>query len=93
MRKYELVCILHPDLEESVSKETLERVQGWITEPGGTVDNTDDWGRRKLSYLIHKQSEGHYVLMNITIDPKAASELERNIRFLEPVMRHMLTAV
>jgi len=92
MRKYELVCILHPDLEESVSKETLERVQGWITESGGSVDNTEVWGRRKLAYQIHKQTEGHYVLLNITLDPKAASQLERNIRFLEPVMRHMLTA-
>lgn len=93
MRKYELVCILNPDLEESVSTETLERVQGWITESGGSVDNTDVWGRRKLAYMINKQTEGHYVLMNITLDPKAASELERNIRFLEPVMRHMLTAL
>jgi small subunit ribosomal protein S6 len=93
MRKYELVCILHPDLEESVSTEALERVQGWITESGGSVDNTDVWGRRKLAYMINKQTEGHYVLMNITIDPKATSELERNIRFLEPVMRHMLTVL
>ena len=93
MRKYELVCILNPDLEEGVSTETLERVQGWVTESGGSVDNTDVWGRRKLAYMIHKQTEGHYVLMNITLDPKAASELERNIRFLEPVMRHMLTTL
>lgn len=93
MRKYELVCILHPDLEESVSKETLERIQSWVTESGGSVDNTDVWGRRKLAYTINKQTEGHYVLMNITLDPKATSELERNIRFLEPVMRHMLTGL
>jgi len=93
MRKYELVCILHPDLEESVSTEALERVQGWITESGGIVDNTEVWGRRKLAYIIHKQTEGHYVLMTITLDPKAANELERNIRFLEPVMRHMLTVL
>jgi small subunit ribosomal protein S6 len=93
MRKYELVCILHPELEESVSKETLERIQGWITESGGSVDKTEVWGRRKLAYMIHKQTEGHYVLMNITLDPKSASELERNIRFIEPVIRHMLTVL
>lgn len=93
MRNYELVCILHPDLEESVSNEALERIQGWVTETGGSVEKTEVWGRRKLAYMIHKQTEGHYVLINITLDPKAASELERNIRFLEPVMRHMLTAL
>ena len=93
MRNYELVCILHPDLDENVSNEALERIQGWITESGGSVGKTEDWGRRKLAYMIHKQTEGHYVLINITLDPKATSELERNIRFLEPVMRHMLTAL
>jgi len=71
----------------------LERVQGWITESGGSVESTDVWGRRKLAYMINKQTEGHYVLMNITLDPKATRELERNIRFLEPVMRHMLTVL
>lgn len=93
MRNYELVCILHPDLEESVSTETLERIQGWITESGGSVDKTEVWGRRKLAYMIHKQTEGNYVLMNVTLDPKSVSELERNIRFIEPVIRHMLTVL
>jgi len=93
MRKYELVCILNPVLEESVSTEALERVQGWIAESGGSVESTDVWGRRKLAHMINKQTEGHYVLMNITLDPKATRELERNIRFLEPVMRHMLTVL
>lgn len=93
MRNYELVCIIQPDLDESVSKEALERVQGWITESGGSVEKTEVWGRRKLAYMIHKHTDGLYVMLTISIDPKSASELERNIRFLEPVMRHMLTAV
>jgi small subunit ribosomal protein S6 len=93
MRNYELVCIIQADLDENVINETLERVHGWVTESGGSVDKTEDWGRRKLAYMIHKQTEGHYVLFNITLDPKSAGELERNIRFLEPVTRHMLTVV
>ncbi|MDX1379243.1 MAG: 30S ribosomal protein S6 [Anaerolineales bacterium] len=93
MRNYELVCIIQADLDENVFKETLERIQGWVTESGGSVDKTEDWGRRKLAYMIHKQTEGHYMLLNITLDPKSTGELERNIRFLEPVTRHMLTVV
>ena len=93
MRNYELVCIIQADLDEKVFNETLERVQGWVTESGGSVDKTEDWGRRKLAYMIHKQTDGHYVLMNISLDPKSAGDLERNLRFLEPVTRHMLTAV
>jgi len=93
MRNYELVCIIQADLDESVSKEALERIQNWVTESGGTVDKTEVWGRRKLAYMIRKQTDGQYVMLNISLDPKSCSELERNIRFLEPVMRHMLTAV
>jgi len=46
-----------------------------------------------LAYIIRKQTEGQYVLMNISLDPKAASGLERNIRYLETAMRHLLTVV
>jgi len=93
MRKYELVCIVQPELDETAFKGVVERVSGWVTETGGSVDKVDVWGRRKLAYVIHKQREGQYVLMNITLDPKSAGELERNIRYLETVLRHMLSAV
>jgi small subunit ribosomal protein S6 len=93
MRKYELICIFQPDLDENAFKGALERVQSWISEAGGSVDKTEIWGRRKLAYAIRKQAEGQYVLLNITLEPKSTSELERNIRFLEPVLRHMLTVV
>jgi len=93
MRNYELICILQPELDETAFKSALERVQTWVTEAGGSVDKTEIWGRRRLAYAIHKQIEGQYVLLNISLDPKATSELERNIRYLEPVLRHMLTVV
>jgi len=93
MRNYELVCIFQPELDEMAFKGAIERVSNWVTEAGGSVDKVEIWGRRRLAYHIRKQSEGQYVLLNISLDPKAASGLERNIRYLETVMRHMLTAV
>ncbi len=93
MRKYELVCIVQPELDETAFKGAVERVQNWVTESGGTVDKVDVWGRRRMAYPIRKQREGQYVLLNLTLEPKATGELERNIRFLEPVMRHMLVVV
>jgi small subunit ribosomal protein S6 len=93
MRKYELICIFQPELDENAFKSVLEKVQGWISEAGGSVDKTEVWGRRRLAYPIRKQIEGQYVLMNISLDPKATSGLERNIRYLESVLRHMLTLV
>jgi len=93
MRKYELVCIVQPDLDETAFRGAIERVQGWITESGGSVDKVDVWGRRRLAYPIRKQRDGQYVLLNVTLDPKSTSDLERNIRFLETILRHMLTAM
>ena len=93
MRKYELVCIVQPDLDETAFKGAVERVQSWVTEAGGSVDKVDVWGRRRLAFPIRKQRDGQYVLLNVTLDPKSASDLERNIRYLETVLRHMLTAI
>ncbi|MDK1028967.1 MAG: 30S ribosomal protein S6 [Anaerolineae bacterium] len=93
MRNYEMLCIFQSDLEDSALKEAIDQVKGWITEAGGKVDNEDEWGKRKLAYLIRKQSEGHYLLLNISLPAEAIQELDRKIRFLEPVMRHLLTTV
>lgn len=93
MRNYELVCIVQPELDETAFKAVVDRVSSWVTEAGGSVDKVDIWGRRRLAYQIRKQREGQYVLLNVTLDPKATSELERNIRYLETVLRHMLSAV
>ena len=93
MRNYELVCIFQPELDETAFKGAVERVSNWVTEAGGNVDKLEVWGRRRLAYVIHKQTEVQYVLLNISLDPKAASGLERNIRYLETILRHMLTAM
>jgi small subunit ribosomal protein S6 len=93
MRKYELICIIQPDLDETAFNGVLDRVKGWINESGGSVDKVDVWGRRRMAYIIHKQKEGQFVLLNISINPKATSELERNLRFQEPILRHMLSVV
>ena len=90
MREYELICIVHPDLDEAAFSDIVERVQGWITEAGGEVTKVDLWGKRKLAYPISKQTEGQYVLMEISMDPSENAELERNLGLLEPVMRYLI---
>ncbi|KPL72159.1 hypothetical protein ADN00_15095 [Ornatilinea apprima] len=91
MRKYELVFIVHPDLDETAFGGIVEKVTGWVTESGGSVEKTDVWGKRRMAYAIRKQREGQYVLMNVNIAPSFTAELERNLQILEPVMRFMLT--
>ena len=92
MREYELIIIVHPDLEENALKDVVARVQGWVVDSGGSVNKTDLWGKRKLAYAIRKQREGQYVLFDINMAPKYGIELERNLRLYEPVMRFLLAA-
>ena len=93
MREYELVFIVHPDLDEIATTEIVERVKGWITEAGGTIDKVDPWGKRKLAYPIRKQNEGQYFLFNTHMTPSFVADLERNLRFVEPVMRFLISLI
>ncbi len=93
MRKYELVCVIQPDLDENAFNGVLDRVKGWVAEAGGSVDKVDVWGKRKMSYAIRKHREGNYVLFNVSLNPTATNALEQNLRYTETVMRHMLTLV
>ena len=91
MREYELVFIVHPDLDDTALKEVIEKVSGWITDAGGSVSKIDLWGKRRMAYAIRKQKEGQYVLLKTQMEPTFGATLERNLRFLEPVMRFLLT--
>ena len=93
MREYELVFIVHPDLDDTALKDVIEKVSGWITEAGGTISKVDLWGKRKMAYSIRKQKEGQYVLLKTQMNPTFGITLERNLRFLEPVMRFLLISV
>jgi len=93
MRNYELMCIIQPDLDETAMNGVLDKVKGWITEAGGSIDKAEVWGRRRMAYSINKHREGHYVLLNVTMNPAATSDLERNLRYQESIMRHMLSVV
>ena len=93
MRKYELVCIIHSDLDETAFNGIIEKVKGWIVDAGGSVDKVDIWGRKRLAYIIKKQREGQYVLFNVSLPAAATAGLDQNMRFLEPVLRYMITAV
>jgi len=93
MRNYELMCIIQPDLDETAFNGVLEKGKGGISEAGGSVDKAEVWGRRRMAYTINKHREGQYVLMNVTMSPTATTGLERNLRYQESILRHMLSVV
>lgn len=90
MLTYEVIFILHPDLDENSINEMVDKVQGWITGAGGVVEKVDRWGKRRMAYKIRKQREGYYVLINAQIPAQFNTELERNLQIQESVMRYMI---
>lgn len=87
MRPYEVMVIFDPDTEERSVQPTLEQYLKVITNGGGSVDNLDVWGRRRLSYEIQKKSEGIYVVINVTAQPADVKELDRQFKINESIMR------
>ena len=93
MRQYELIFIVHPDLDDDALNEVIDRVSSWISDEDGEITNTELWGKRKLAYPIRKQLEGFYVVMQTKMTMTADSQLERNLSYLEPVMRYLIIAI
>ena len=58
MHKYELVCVIQPDLDEASFTGVVDRVKGWVSESGGNVDKVDIWGKRRMAYTIRKHRDG-----------------------------------
>ena len=87
MRKYEVMVILDPDTDERTVQPTLEQYLTVITKGGGTVDNLDIWGRRRLAYEIRKKSEGIYAIIDLTANPADVTELDRQFTINESIMR------
>ena len=90
MRKYETIFILHPSLDEEAVKANIEKFKGVIENGGGTVENVDFWGKRKLAYEIAKVSEGYYTLINFTAGTELPKELDRVFRITDGVIRHIV---
>ncbi|HML40756.1 MAG TPA: 30S ribosomal protein S6 [Bellilinea sp.] len=90
MRNYELIFIIQPELDENAVTAVIEKVTAWITEANGAINKVENWGKRRMAYAINKRRDGQYVFIDMQMPPTYSSELERNIRFLEPVMRYSL---
>jgi len=91
MRQYELILIVQPDLDEDSTNGVIERVQSMITDNGGEILNTELWGTKELAYTIQSFHEGYYVYMDVKFEPEFGTELKQNLRYVETIIRYMLT--
>ena len=87
MRRYEIMVILDPDLEEKTIAPSLEAFLNVIRADGGTVESLEVWGRRRLAYEINHKPEGIYAVVNFTATSAATQELDRQLKLSEAVMR------
>ena len=89
MNTYETVFIATPVLSDAQTKELLGKFQGVITENGGSIVNTEDWGLRKLEYPIQKKSTGFYFLVEFKAEGNIIETLETQYRRDERVLRFL----
>jgi small subunit ribosomal protein S6 len=90
MKAYELLFFVAPTLDEEARASVMSRIEGTITAGEGVIDNTEDWGKRKLAYEINKLSEGDYILVDFHANPDHIAELDRILRINDNVERHMI---
>ena len=87
MRRYEIMVILDPDLEEKTIAPSLEAFLNVVRADGGTVHSIDVWGRRRLAYEINHKAEGIYALLHVDATVASVKELDRQLSLNEAVMR------
>jgi len=92
-RPYEVTLVFRPDLDETGFTGVVEKVKGWMTTAGGTITQTNVWGRRRLAYPINKLTEGQYVLFLAQLPAQALAGLEREFRLSEEILRFLIVRV
>jgi small subunit ribosomal protein S6 len=91
LANYEIVAVLRPDLEEEAIDAAIARVHQRITEHGGTVANTDRWGRRRLAYAIQKYRDGFYVLSVFSLASGQVARLRQTLGLQEDLLRFVVS--
>lgn len=89
MRHYEIIMLVHPDQSEQLPA-MIERYCGMVTNGGGVVHRSEDWGRRQLAYSIERLHKAHYYLLNIECDKKIIDEIVDAFRFNDAILRHLV---
>ncbi|WP_285733251.1 30S ribosomal protein S6 [Nocardiopsis sp. ATB16-24] len=87
MRRYEIMIILDPNLDERTVAPSLENFLGVVRNDGGSVEKVDIWGKRRLAYDIEKNSEGIYAVIDLSAKPETVKELDRQLGLAEAVIR------
>jgi small subunit ribosomal protein S6 len=92
MQPYEIAVLYHPDLEIDLEKP-MKKVEKVITDNGGTITNTDNWGKRKLAYTIKKQEFAVYVIYTADLPGESVKKINDTFNITDEVIRFLITRV
>ena len=91
MKKYEIMYILRPSLDDASRKEAIENVNKVLLDNGAKITNINEWGLRDLAYSIKKEKKGYYVILKVEADINATKEFQRLALINQNVLRHLIT--
>src|SRR5690625_5461491 len=90
MRKYEIMYIIRPDIEEEAQTALIERLNSVLTDNGAEIENVEEMGKKRFAYEIDNYRDGYYVLINFESTYEAVEEFDRQAKFSEDVVRHLI---
>ena len=93
MNYYEIIYIVHPALQAGHLDDIIAQVNKKISNLKGKVLYQDNWGKKKLSYLIQKQKYGTYVLIQCMIDGKSINEISTDFELNTNILRHLVSKI
>ena len=93
MKRYETIYIANPNLEDDALKEVVAKFSDIIEKKRGSIVKIDDWGKRKLAYEVKRFDKGHYVLLDFCGLPEAVTELERNLKLDDRILKYLTVKI
>lgn len=93
MRRYELMLLFRPDLEDDQLQAAVERVTRAVVNAGGDLTKISPWGKRRLAYPIQHHRDASYFLIHFDIEPAAVRDIERGLLISEEILRHLVVVL
>src|SRR6185295_2300863 len=85
--KYDVIYILDPNATVEEMAAVSTKVEQIVADSKGTVLKKDDWGKRRLAYMVKKHRDGHYIFFHLSVSTETIAEITRNLRLLEKVIK------
>jgi small subunit ribosomal protein S6 len=90
MRAYEMMAIIHPDLDSDTHEKALKKIEKLIEDNQGKIDSVNHWGKKKLAYEINHLKDGSYSIFNFSGAPETIAEVDRVLKISDEVVRFMI---